>query len=73
MANSTRMKNFESQLQQVNMTVTDLQLRVNSLEVGSSKNHEAILEMDQNIERIDRKVESIEATWKAYRENSMDS
>lgn len=44
------------------MTVSVLQLRVNSLEPGSSKNHKAILTMDRKNEGLDWKVGSIEAT-----------
>ena len=62
MVDGTLMKYFESQLQQMNSTITDLQWHVNSLEAGSSRNHAAILVMDQKIERVDWRVESIEVT-----------
>ena len=46
MAEGTCMKNFESQLQQFSFIVTDFQNRVDQLELGSERNHEAIIAMD---------------------------
>ena len=44
------MKNLESQVHQFHLTVTDLQARVELLEIGSNHNHEAIVAMDQKMD-----------------------
>ena len=58
MVDGTRMKNFKSHLQQFNSTISDLQARVDSLEIGSNKNYEAIVSMDRRLETMDRKMEN---------------
>jgi len=50
MADGTHMRQFEAQLPQVNATVSDLQACVDSLEAGSSRNHDVILSLDQKFE-----------------------
>ena len=66
MADGTCNKQFESQMQQVNVTILDLQSRMDSLEAGSNRNHEAILTMDwkfdQKFETLDQKFETFEAS-----------
>ena len=51
------MKNLESQLQQFNSTILDLQARVELLEIRSSRNHEAIMAMDR---KMDNSLEGLE-------------
>lgn len=50
MAEGTRMKNMESQLQQVTSTVGEFQHRVDRLELGSKKNYEAIGGLERRLE-----------------------
>ena len=52
MADSTRMKNMEAQLHQFWSTVSDLQARVDQLELGSNRNHEAIISIDRKLDRV---------------------
>ena len=62
MADGTWMKQFEAQLQQVNVTVSDLQARVDSLESGSSQNHDVILALDRkfkaSMDRLARRLDA---------------
>lgn len=44
------MKNFESQVQQFLVTMTDLQARVELLEIRSNRNHESITAMDRKMD-----------------------
>ena len=46
------MKNFETPLQQVSSTVLDVQSRIDQLEIGGERNHEAIMSMDRKLEGL---------------------
>ena len=43
------MKNLEAQVQQFGSMVNDLQVRVDQLELGSNRNHEAIMAVDRKL------------------------
>ena len=44
------MKNFETQLQHVNLTMSELQSRMGQVEARGTQNQEAIREMDSKME-----------------------
>ena len=46
------MKNLESQVHQFYSTVTDLQARVELLEIGSNRNHKVIMAIDQKMDAL---------------------
>ena len=50
MADGTRMKNFETQLQHVNSTMSELQSRMGQVEARGTQNQEAIRAMDSRME-----------------------
>ena len=51
MAEGTRMKNLETQVQQCGSTMANLQARVeDQLELGSDRNHEVIVAVDRKLD-----------------------
>ena len=50
MAEGTRMKNMESQLQQLSSAVAEFQDRVDRLEVSNQQNHDTIMTVDRKME-----------------------
>ena len=50
MAEGTRMKNMEAQLQQVSSSMSEVQRRVDQLELGNGRNHEVIMAIDQKLD-----------------------
>lgn len=50
MAEGTRMKALEAQVQQFNLTMSDTHHRVEQLELGANRSHEAIATMDRRVE-----------------------
>ena len=50
MADATQMKNLESQVQQFHSTITNLQARVELLEIKCNCTHEAIMAMDRKLD-----------------------
>lgn len=50
MAGATQMKNLESQVQQFHSTVTNLQARVELLQIGSNRTHAAIMAMNRKLD-----------------------
>lgn len=44
------MKNMEAQLQQVSSSMSEVQRRVDQLELGNGRNHEAIMVIDQKLD-----------------------
>ena len=50
MAEGTRMKNFEAQLQQTRVVVAECQNKMEQLELGMTRNQEAILALDCRVE-----------------------
>ena len=49
MAEGMRMKNFETQLQQTGVVVAECQGKMEQLELGTTKNQEAILVLDRQV------------------------
>ena len=50
MVEGTRMKGLEAQVQQGRSLMADLQAKVDQLELGSDRNHEAIIAMDRKLD-----------------------
>lgn len=50
MAKGTRVKTFESQLQQTGVVINECQNKMEQLELGMTRNQEAILVLDRKVE-----------------------